>query len=649
MTILFLDANADTRGPRTEALQKQPEWTVHSVASVTEARAWISRADRLDLLITEAIPAASGDTGFNLRDAVLSRYPQAKVLFTTRYDLTGFETQIAGWPVLLDAPYSEEKLVAKTQAALLAPAPPRCVELPPFLAPGTMLGNYQVQDRLTQEAESETYRAIQVTVQRPVAMVLLRPDLLSQPEAVKGFKDRERLKASISHPRIAPLYEAGSVNGLIFYTRELPRGRNLEEMQAANEHLSERKIAEMLFGVAEAMQYAVERGHHHRRLYPRDVYLDAENQASIVNIFRPAGSRPRVAQEEVAALLDLVQPLASEGKARGLLATLAEAGHDWSGLLEALDDVRDAMRERSIMRRIEAEEGSSASKRPTPWWVWAAAAAALAAVFALGNLVGTATPSAMSALKQQMVAIPAGPFIYQKKERRNLPAYWISKHETTIGQYGEFLNFLDQNPAASLDHPDQPKTKTGHTPPKWAETYAAAKAGATYNGQPMSLNTPVTQVDWWDAYAFAKWKGQRLPTEEEWEKAARGSTGFLFPWGEKQNKAAANLGEDYDTNGKGGIKDGFNLWAPVDRKTLDVSPYGVCDMAGNVSEWTASESKDGIWPSHPDYPDLRVPVVRGGHFALKVTNDLLTSRFFAESASETTLARGFRTVSDTAP
>ena len=61
MTILFLDANADTRGPRTEALQKQPEWTVHSVASVTEARTWISRADRLDLLITEAIPAASGN------------------------------------------------------------------------------------------------------------------------------------------------------------------------------------------------------------------------------------------------------------------------------------------------------------------------------------------------------------------------------------------------------------------------------------------------------------------------------------------------------------------------------------------------------------------------------------------------------------
>ncbi|HEY1082198.1 MAG TPA: SUMF1/EgtB/PvdO family nonheme iron enzyme [Prosthecobacter sp.] len=649
MTILFLDANADTRGPRTRALEQQPDWKVQSVSSVIEARTWLGRASGLDLLITEAIPAESGDTGFNLRDSVLSRFPKAKVLFTTRYDLTGFESQIAGWPVLLDGPYSEEKLVARAQAALLAPAPPCCVELPPFLAPGTMLGNYQVLDRLTQETESETYRAIQVTVQRPVAMVLLRPDLLSQPEGVKSFKERERLKASISHPRIAPLYEAGSENGLLFYTRELPRGRNLEEIETAKEHLSEKKVAELLFGVAEAMQYAVERGHHHRRLYARDIYLDAENQASIVNIFRPAGSRPRIQAEEVSALLELVEPLASEGKARGLLSSLADAGHDWSGLLDALDDVRDAMRERSIMRRIEAEEGSAAARQKTPWWAWALAVAALAAVFALGNLLGTSAPRTVTALEQEMVAIPAGQFIYQKKEKVTLPAFWISKHEVTIGQYGEFLKALEANPGKSFDHPDQPKTKTSHVPPKWAETYAAAKAGATFNGQPMSLNTPVTQVDWWDADAYARWKGQRLPTEQEWEKAARGKDGLAYPWGDKQDKKAANLGEDYDANGKGGTRDGFNLWAPVDRKTDDVSPYGIADMAGNVSEWTASEHAGELWPSHPDYPDLRVPVVRGGHFALKGGSDLLTTRFFAQSASETSLARGFRTVSDTAP
>jgi formylglycine-generating enzyme required for sulfatase activity len=112
----------------------------------------------------------------------------------------------------------------------------------------------------------------------------------------------------------------------------------------------------------------------------------------------------------------------------------------------------------------------------------------------------------------------------------------------------------------------------------------------------------------------------------------------------------ANLGDDYDSTGaKGGAKDGYNLWAPTSRKTKDVSAYGVCDMAGNVSEWTASEQRGQPWPAHPDYPDLLLPVVRGGHFALKTSPDLLTSRFFAQSANEATLARGFRTASDTGP
>jgi len=479
---------------------------------------------------------------------------------------------------------------------------------------------------------------------------MLRPHLLQQPQALEDFKARERLKASISHPRIAPLYEAGAVNGLHFYTRELPRGRSLEEIHQAGETLSEKRVAELLFGVAEAMQYGTERAPYHRRLSAGDIYLDAENQASIVNLFRPGGSKRRDPREEVKALLDLVTPLAGEGKAKGLLAALTAGGHDWNGLLEQLDDVRDAMRERSIMRRIEAEDEKGASGYPVPWWAWAMAGVAMVVVFALGALAGRGGPDGGGEIKEpEMILIPAGPFKYQKENRPNLPAFAISKHEVTIGQYGEFLKALESVTGTPFDHGDQPKTKASHVPPRWEEIYAAAKAGATFNGQVISLDTPVTQVDWWDAFAYANWKGQRLPTEEEWEKAARGKDGLTYPWGNTPSKDAANLGDDYDANGKGGEKDGFKLWAPTQRKTRDVSVYGVCDMAGNVSEWTASERKGEGWPNHPVYPDLRVPVVRGGHFALKSSKDVLTNRLFAQSANEATLARGFRTASDKLP
>jgi formylglycine-generating enzyme required for sulfatase activity len=659
MTILFLDVNAATRGERAAALSQQTGWQVTSIATVAEGRAWLSKARFLDLLITEAIMDAE-NSGFALRDAALARFPNAHVLFTTRYDLTGYEAKISGWPVLADAPYSLEKLIAKAIKALEIDPPTQMLVVaekspPPSLQSGTMLGQYQILERLSYENESETYRAIQVSVQRPVALVLLRPELLHRPEVVDRFKARERLKASITHTRIAPLYEAGTVNGLVFYTRELPRGRNLEELTLAGETLSERKVAELLYGVAEAMDHAVERGCYYRRLEARDIFIAPQGQASIVNIFRPADSRSRDPKEEVAALIALVEPLTTDGKSRGLIAKLGEQPLDWAGLMEALDDVRDAMRERSIMRRIEAEEGGgrSGNKSSTPWWFWAGALASIGIVFALGNLAGTATPTVVAGAQlktPELVMIPAGPFKYQKNERRSLPAFWISRHEVTLGQYANFLAALKKAPATSFDHPDQPKTKTTHIPLKWNDTYAAAKAGATFNGQPISLNTPVTQVDWWDAYAFAKWSGMRLPTEEEWEKAARGEKGLLFPWGEKPAKEKANLGDDYDANGKkGGKTDGYNLFAPADRACEDVSPYGIHDMAGNVSEWTASEFKGELWPAHPDFPDLRIPVVRGGHFALKSSDDLLTTRFFTESASETTLARGFRVASDVAP
>lgn len=645
MTLLFLDSNAATRGPRTEALKAHPGWTIKSVPNLAEAYAWLDSADQLDLLITEAIIDAHS-TGFALRDRALAKFPGLRVLFTTRYDLTGFEEQVGGWPVLADPPYTTEKLVQKARAALAASAPVSGLP-PPTLSPGALIGQYQILERLTVEPESETYRALQVAVQRPVALVLLRPELVSQPESLEAFKARERLKASISHPRIAPLYEAGRVNDLVYYTREMPRGRSLEELLAAGETFTERKVAELLFGVAEAMQYGVERCGHHRRLAARDIFVDGENQASIVNLFRPGEGCARDPREEVRALLEVVMPLAAEGKARGLVSGLLAGRHDWAGLLEELDEVREAMRERSIMRRIEAEESKSGAARRLPWWGWGLVALAVVLVYVLGSEAGRTGAAKNTALAPEMIAIPAGRFVYQNGERRQLPAFWISKHEVTLGQYAEFLTAVGNSSA--YDHPDQPKTKTGHAPPKWTELLAAARAGATYNGQPISLNTPVTQVDWWDAHAYAAWRGQRLPTEDEWEKAARGEDGRRLPWGDRLQKGAANLGDDYDSNGKGGQIDGYVLWAPVDRKTQDVSPYGVCDMAGNVSEWTASEHAGEAWPVHPDYPDLRVPVVRGGHFALKSGKDLLTTRTFAESAGETTLARGFRTASSQPP
>lgn len=103
-----------------------------------------------------------------------------------------------------------------------------------------------------------------------------------------------------------------------------------------------------------------------------------------------------------------------------------------------------------------------------------------------------------------------------------------------------------------------------------------------YGERPLSEESeagdlPVVQVTWYDAVDYCRWTGKRLPTEAEWEKAARGESGFAFPWGsESPSQKPVNFERNWE-----GIK---TLW-PVGNNPETSSPYGISDMAGNVREW----------------------------------------------------------------
>jgi len=204
------------------------------------------------------------------------------------------------------------------------------------------------------------------------------------------------------------------------------------------------------------------------------------------------------------------------------------------------------------------------------------------------------TPTVVSA-PEGMVFVPAGEFIMGSPEGEGdddehpqrtvyLDAFYIGKYEVTNAEYKECVD------AGACDPPSLNSSNTRDS----------------YYGNPEYDNYPVIYVSWYDAQAYCDWKGVRLPTEAEWEKAARGTDGREYPWG---NEAPDETKLNYDQN----IGDTTEVGSYPD----GASPYGAMDMAGNVYEWVADWYDPDYYrkapdrnPQGPDSGDSRV--LRGG-------------------------------------
>jgi formylglycine-generating enzyme required for sulfatase activity len=161
-----------------------------------------------------------------------------------------------------------------------------------------------------------------------------------------------------------------------------------------------------------------------------------------------------------------------------------------------------------------------------------------------------------------MVEVPAGPFMMGNDEgdredrpvhEVDLPAYEIDKFEVTNTDYSAFV----QATGYQTDAEKQGKQS-------WRDAFKEGRE-----------SHPVVKVSWNDAVAYCEWAGKRLPTEAEWEKAARGTEALRFPWGNEWDPSKANVKET-----------GLRSTAVVGSFGSGASPYGVEDMVGNAWEWT---------------------------------------------------------------
>jgi formylglycine-generating enzyme required for sulfatase activity len=167
-------------------------------------------------------------------------------------------------------------------------------------------------------------------------------------------------------------------------------------------------------------------------------------------------------------------------------------------------------------------------------------------------------------IEDGMAFVPAGQFLSgPQKTPRETKAYWIDIHPVTNAEYKRFCEV------------------TGYRAPKyWTE------------GRFREPGAPVVGISWYDAYKYAAWAGKSLPTKDQWEKAARGKNGRIYPWGDEFDASKACFGQPEESE----------HIDPVGQHPDAASEWGVQDMCGFVWEWTDS----------PDPSDSEQKVVCGG-------------------------------------
>ena len=218
-------------------------------------------------------------------------------------------------------------------------------------------------------------------------------------------------------------------------------------------------------------------------------------------------------------------------------------------------------------------------------------------------------PAAAKPPEGSMVVVPAGEFTMgsaagdsdeQPEHKVHVDAFSMDVYEVTVGQYAAFLQ------AKGIDQPSDWKTMN----------------------QSAHQKRPIANVDSTDASAYCKWAGKRLPTEAEWEKAARGTDGRIYPWGnDAPTPLHANFGKSEWNN--------HGVLAPVGSFEAGKSPYGIYDMAGNVWEWVSDwydynyyKSSPSLNPTGPSSGGTKA--IRGGAWssnprAMRSTNRSLIS------------------------
>lgn len=522
--------------------------------------------------------------------------------------------------------------------------------------PGCRLSTFQLTRLVSYGRMTHTFEASQVSIDRPVFLHLLNAEHTEDDDISRDFLADLQAKAKASHETLIPVFQAINDGSRLYYAAEHVRTETLAQVIEEGRSINPLGAVRILHAAAASLMHLNGLNVSAHPLEAEHVYLvpQASDQCRIENIAYAGGMTER---EHLANLGHFAKMLI---RSLDVSNEFSEEVRTWLTGVVNQPSLRDASLDaRKTLARLEGRgtivdppthkagtsnttlPGRRQKQRPPIGLILGAVVIIAAAFYVLS---GDSTPQVELRDHNKMVKV-AGGVLQTSRGTMEVELFWIDAYEVSIAQYYEFLRDTNGKPNNSyINHRDQPESKMSHVPENWDKYFPIAEQGGKYLDHQITLNHPVFGVDWWDAYAYARWKDRRLPTAAEWEFAARGGDGRKFPWGNTWKPEKTNSGADSTKNRKGkktASVDGYSAWAPVDRPIGDVTPEGAYGLAGNISEWT-----DTLVPDSSD-PDKLVPLIKGGSFYSEEIN--LSDSKLPKSRSQRSPLVGFRTASSREP
>jgi hypothetical protein len=481
-------------------------------------------------------------------------------------------------------------------------------------------GDYRLIELREETEPCRVWLAEQVSVSRRVLVTELRPE---QAARRQSFLADVRARAAVDHPLISSVYEAVDDEGRCYFAHELLHGETLDDRCRNHQTMPPSGLVHVLLRLADAQIHHEEAGQATLPPELRHLHLDEHGVIRIDNLAIAGARSPGQSQGDIIRLGSDLVPLVATGQpaANRMLCLLGwmrgeqiDAPLTWPQIRTLCQQIEQQLAQEATDLPASTSPLRRLPRRPAI----AVAFVAIAIGLPLARLVWPAKqPPPARAPMPQFIVIPAGSHPSSDGPARQLPAFGISPHEVTIGQYAGFLATLDALKHSQLertyDHPKQPPAKSSHLPDDWPALHAAAKSSGNWRNQRVSLDSPVVGVDWWDAAAYADWKKASLPTHDEWLAALHGQVA---------NPAAIPPGR----------------WQPVTDDSPDRTPGGLLGMAGSVCEWTATCGTD---PANP--LGGRKWLIAGGSF--RKTGSQALTREWADDRSLRRPDLGFRIVS----